>query len=99
MHRDPAVWAHGDQFDPYRWEEPTKAMKDSYYPFGGGSRVCIGMHFAQLELRHALANFYRAFEGGVRMSQVDGMSPDDMITMTNFLEPIKGKRCLMERRK
>ncbi len=38
MHRDPVVFPQPDAFIPSRWAEPTKAMKDSYMPFGRGSR-------------------------------------------------------------
>lgn len=58
--------------------------------------VCIGMHFAQLELRHALANFYRTFTKGVKMAYVDGFTEDDMLPMGFFLSPPKGHRCLVE---
>ena len=99
MHQNPEVWAHPETFDPSRWNEPTKDMLHSFYPFGGGSRVCIGQHFAQLELRHSLANFYRTFESGVKMSHAERFSEDDMVPMSYFLQPPKGKRCLMGRRK
>lgn len=61
--------------------------------------VCIGSHFAELELRHALTNFYRTFEDGVKMSSVEGFSEDDMTPKSYFLSPPKGTRCLVERRK
>lgn len=99
MHTNPDVWAQPETFDPWRWDIPTKDMLHSFYPFGGGSRVCIGMHFAQLELRHALANFYRTFEGGVKISHAEGFSEADMVPMSYFLQPPKGKRCLLQRRK
>jgi cytochrome P450 len=39
MHRDPTVWGPTvNDFDPSRWEHLTKNMKDSFMPFGGGSR-------------------------------------------------------------
>jgi cytochrome P450 len=38
LHRDPAVFSQPEKFDPARWERPTKAMKEAYMPFGGGSR-------------------------------------------------------------
>ena len=63
------------------------------------SKVCIGSHFAQLELRHALANFYRTFKSGVRPAYVDGFTDDDMVPVNFFLNPPKGKRCLVELRK
>lgn len=98
MHRLRHIWRNPETFDPSRWEEPSKEMKDSYVPFGGGSRICIGMHFAQLELRHALANFYRAFPMGMVPSRAEGFTADDMTPMSFFITALKGKRCLLARR-
>ncbi|MFC4456307.1 cytochrome P450 [Deinococcus sonorensis] len=53
--RDPALWAHADTFWPERWlEEGFTPPAWSYLPFGGGERVCLGMHLAQLMLEEAL---------------------------------------------
>jgi hypothetical protein len=49
--------------------------------------VCIGSHFAQLELRHALANFYRTFDAGVKPAEVNGFGENDMLQMSFFLTP------------
>lgn len=38
MHRDPDIWANPKQFDPSRWNDPTKDMRHSFLPWGGGSR-------------------------------------------------------------
>ena len=38
LHRDPDVFPSPMKFDPSRWAAPTKAMKDLFMPFGGGSR-------------------------------------------------------------
>lgn len=38
MHRNPAIFDDPETFDPLRWEHPTRAMKESFVPFGGGSR-------------------------------------------------------------
>ena len=38
LHRDPIVFPRPEIFDPSRWAAPTKAMKESSMPFGGGSR-------------------------------------------------------------
>ena len=96
MHRVRSVWPDPEKFDPSRWENVTRDMKDSFVPFGGGSRVCIGQHFAQLELRHALANFYRTFSDGMMPSKAEGFSEDDMTPMSFFVTALKGKRCLLE---
>ncbi|KAK5717688.1 hypothetical protein LTR15_008527 [Elasticomyces elasticus] len=94
LHRDPTVWPKPEVFDPLRWGNATKEMKESFYPWGGGSRICIGMHFAQLELRYALAHFYRTFAGGMKPAFVEGFTEEDMLQLSYFLCPPKGKRCL-----
>jgi cytochrome P450 len=50
-HRDPRWWPQPERFDPERWRAPESAARPklAYYPFGAGSRACIGEHFAWLE--------------------------------------------------
>jgi cytochrome P450 len=38
LHRDPEVYPRPEEFNPSRWENPTKAMRDNFFAFGGGSR-------------------------------------------------------------
>jgi cytochrome P450 len=51
VHRDPRFFPEPDRFDPQRWTPEQKAArpKFSFFPFGGGARVCIGEHFAWME--------------------------------------------------
>jgi cytochrome P450 len=51
MHRDPRYFPEPDRFDPDRWlpEVASQRPKFSYFPFGGGSRLCIGERFAWME--------------------------------------------------
>jgi cytochrome P450 len=51
VHRDPRWWPEPETFDPLRWrpEEVEKRPKFAYFPFGGGTRVCIGERFAWAE--------------------------------------------------
>lgn len=60
--------------------------------------MCIGRHFAGLELRHALANFYRTFHSGMTASKAEGFSDDDMTPLSFFVTALKGHKCLLERR-
>jgi cytochrome P450 len=48
VHRDARWFAEPEQFDPERWAVDERP-KFSYFPFGGGMRVCIGERFAWME--------------------------------------------------
>ncbi len=51
VHRDPRWFPDPLRFDPERWrpEAAEQRPKFSYFPFGGGARVCIGERFAWME--------------------------------------------------
>jgi len=51
MHRDPRWFPDPERFDPERFtpEQQASRPKFSYFPFGGGPRVCIGEQFAWME--------------------------------------------------
>jgi len=51
MHRDSRFFPEPERFDPERWtpEHQAERPKFSYFPFGGGARVCIGEQFAWME--------------------------------------------------
>ena len=60
MHRRAALFADPDRFDPDRFGPDAPAIdRHAYLPFGGGSRVCIGNHFALMEGQIALARLIR----------------------------------------
>ncbi len=70
MHRDPRWFPQPEVFDPSRWERtPRSALpRYAYFPFGGGSRMCIGEHFALQEAMLALATILQRF----RLEEVPG---------------------------
>ncbi len=51
MHRNPRYFPAPDRFDPERFSEQAKKARPqfSYFPFGGGPRLCIGEAFAKME--------------------------------------------------
>ncbi|XP_066282971.1 cytochrome P450 2U1-like [Branchiostoma lanceolatum] len=53
LHMDPAYWPDPDRFDPERFldaEGNVINKPDSYLPFGGGRRGCLGEKLARMEL-------------------------------------------------
>ncbi len=62
--RDPRFFPQPDQFDPERWtpEREASRPKFSYFPFGGGARLCIGESFAWLEGVLTLATLARRWK-------------------------------------
>jgi cytochrome P450 len=63
MHRRPDVFPDPDQFRPERWQEKPRHClpKGSYFPFGAGPRVCIGEHFAWLEMMLGLGTILKHY--------------------------------------
>lgn len=50
VHRDPRWFSDPLKFEPARWlTENNERPKFAYFPFGGGTRVCIGERFAWAE--------------------------------------------------
>jgi len=65
VHRDPRWWPEAERFRPERWLDTAAAgarPRFAYFPFGAGTRVCIGEQFAWMEgvlLLAALATRWR----------------------------------------
>ena len=66
LHRDERWWDAPETFRPDRWLGESDRPEYAYFPFGGGPRHCIGMRFARLELRLAVATLL----SGVRFESV-----------------------------
>lgn len=64
MHRHPGWYPDPERFDPDRFlDEPARSRpRWTYFPFGSGSRQCIGEPFARLEAMILLAHMVRSFE-------------------------------------
>jgi cytochrome P450 len=57
VHHDPRWWPDPERFDPERWAPAAAESrpKYSFFPFGGGTRYCIGEQFAWMEATLVLA--------------------------------------------
>jgi cytochrome P450 len=62
-HRLPDVWDAPAEFRPRRFspEHRGRIPKGAYVPFGGGSRICLGMRFGQLEIKAIAAAVTQRF--------------------------------------
>ena len=61
-HHDPRWFPEPEAFRPERFADgPPAAMRGTFLPFGGGSRLCIGKEFALLEARLVLATVAQRF--------------------------------------
>jgi cytochrome P450 len=63
IHRHPDLWEDAERFRPERWhpERTQQILPGSYFPFGIGPRICIGMPFAQLEAKLLLATILQQY--------------------------------------
>jgi cytochrome P450 len=51
-------WPDPERFDPLRFEPEAVRMRHKYawVPFGGGAHMCLGLHFATMQIRILLAH-------------------------------------------
>jgi cytochrome P450 len=61
IHRNPAYWENPDEFIPDRWNDPNKNI-EAYMPFGSGPRMCIGEHFAIMEMQLIIKEIIHHFD-------------------------------------
>ena len=64
VHHDPAHWENPEVFEPNRFtKEKMKSIKPyTYFPFGGGPRLCIGNQFAMMEMQLILYTLLKNFD-------------------------------------
>jgi cytochrome P450 len=72
-HRDPRWFPRPELFDPERFmgDNGKNVSPFAYFPFGAGSRSCIGSHFALTEMTLVAACLLRRFEFSLRPGDPD----------------------------
>jgi cytochrome P450 len=93
-HHDARFYEDPHQFRPARWYEIENVAfpRYAYFPFGGGSRVCIGEHFAMTEAMATLAMMSRKWS--FLPAQEAPAKPSPSIT----LRPNKNVKLIIGRR-
>ena len=80
LHRHPQHWEAPNEFKPERFADfEMKGMnKFLYFPFGGGPRLCIGNHFAMMEMQLIVAMFAQRYDFELLETPI---LPDAQITL------------------
>jgi cytochrome P450 len=89
-HHLPDVFTDPEEFRPERFTPEARAAlpKGAYIPFGGGSRMCIGMRFGQLEVRTIATLLLSRFtltvpeQFDMKIRQMPTISPRDGLPVT-----------------
>lgn len=94
VHRDPRIYREPDSFIPERWDnEETKDLpRFAYFPFGGGTRRCIGEPFAWMEGVILIATIASMWK--MRLVPHQKIVPQALIT----IRPKNGMNMIVERR-
>ena len=95
VHRDPRFWQDPESFNPLRFSEENKNRpRYAYFPFGGGSRQCIGEALAWMEGVFTLTTIAREW----RLAKPPGAKKDIPMQASINLRPKKGVPIILERR-
>jgi cytochrome P450 len=94
MQHDARYFPDPYRFDPDRWQPEARESrpKFSYFPFGGGPRVCIGEQFAWMEGVLLLATFGQKWR--MHLQPGHPVEPQPLIT----LRPKHGMKMILEKR-
>lgn len=91
-HRNPAIWAQPDRFDPDRFGEEAATHRERYahLAFGAGPRTCIGVHLAMAELVVGVATLVRSY-------RLHALAEAPTVGAGVTLHPVGGLPCRLER--
>ncbi len=95
MHRHPGFWERPDDFDPERFAPARSTDRPHfvYFPFGGGPRMCIGTHFAMMEMQLIVAMVAQRFRLHLPPGQpVDLVSLATLRPRHNLMMTLKQQR-------
>ena len=75
VHRSAEWWSQPEQFDPERFSDARAEHRRHPYawaPFGGGAHMCLGLHFAEMQVKAVMLPLLRGWQWRVP----DAYAPD-----------------------
>mgnify|MGYP005812009955 CR=1 FL=1 len=74
VHHDPEIWDEPERFDPMRFTREAEKARHKYawVPFGGGAHMCLGLHFAYMQIKILMAHMLTTY----RIEVADGYAPE-----------------------
>ena len=74
VHHDPEIWDNPESFDPMRFTREAEKARHKYawVPFGGGAHMCLGLHFAYMQIKIMMAHLLTRY----RVEVADGYAPE-----------------------
>ncbi|XP_023238238.1 uncharacterized protein LOC111637060 [Centruroides sculpturatus] len=91
LHRDPDYWDRPEEFRPERFA-PEVARKNNplaWQTFGAGPRNCVGMRFAQMEAKLALAHILNKYR--ILPYEKTDKFPFELELTPNVIRPKRGR--------
>jgi cytochrome P450 len=85
----PDIFADPESFDPDRFAPPREEHKKNPYAlvgFGGGPRICIGLNFAQVEIKAMVSHILRNY----KLELIPGQEIYQFYSVVGW--PVKGIR-------
>ncbi len=86
--RNSNVFKDANSFLPSRWDDPTKAMDEAFFPFALGRQNCIGQSLANAEIYSLIPRICSEFE----LELVDEGYVDFFLTLKSLNTMIKAKK-------
>ncbi|WP_120716585.1 cytochrome P450 [Tsuneonella amylolytica] len=73
-HKLPDIWPDPERFDPMRFTREAEKARHKYawIPFGGGAHMCLGLHFAYMQVKILLAQLLQRY----RIEIAEGYEPE-----------------------
>jgi cytochrome P450 len=99
-HHAPTQWSNPEQFDTDRFLKGNDKLRTpfTYFPFGGGPRSCIGVHYAMLQILMILSELLRKYDFALPPGQTIEARPMVILRPKNgirmsFTKTVKSTAC------